>query len=74
VAAPQAPSTTVALTELPAEVRKIVQERQAGAEIDKISEETWGEHTVYVVAFKDEAHHPKLYVLADGSLLIPASK
>ena len=70
VQAPQEVSQEVKFNDLPAGVKKVLQERQPGAEIASISEENWGNHTIYIVSFKDEAHHPKLHVVADGTVLI----
>jgi len=70
VPAPQEVSQEVKLNDLPAGVKKVIQERRPGAEVASINEENWGNHTVYVVSFKDEAHQPKLHVVADGTVLI----
>jgi len=72
VPAPLEASLEVKLSELPAGVRKVVKERQSEGEISSVSQENWGNHTVYVVCFKDEPRHQKLYIVADGTLLIQA--
>jgi len=74
VPAPQALNPEVKLADLPLEVRKVIQERPSGAEIACINQETWGDHTVYVVSFKEEAHRPKMYVIADGTVLVQPPK
>ena len=72
VPAPLEASLEVKLSELPAGMRKVVKERQSDGEITSVSQENWGNHTVYVVSFKDEPHHQKLYIVADGTMLIQA--
>ena len=42
---------------------------EPGAAIAHISKETWGDRVVYIFAFTDEAHHPRLYLAADGTVL-----
>lgn len=71
---PQDTSVEVKLNDVPSSARKVIQDKSGAADIVSINQESWGEHTVFVVTYKDEAHNPKLYVLADGSLLIPAAK
>ena len=71
---PQAANPEIKFTDLPATVRKAIQDRGAADEIAVVRQETWGDHTVYVVTFKDEIHHPKLYVLAEGTVLIQPTK
>ena len=72
VPAPQEMSQDVKLSDMPSAVRKVLQERAPGAEIASSIQENWGNHTVFVITFKDEAQHPKLYIASDGSLLIQA--
>jgi len=72
VPAPLEASLEMKLSELPAGVRKIVKEHQSDGEITSLNQENWGNHTIYVVCFKDESHHQKLYIVADGTLLIQA--
>jgi hypothetical protein len=74
VLAPQEPSQDVKLAELPQAVRKAVQEQRPGAEITLVSQENWGNHSIYIISFKDEATYPKLHVVADGTVLILAPK
>jgi hypothetical protein len=68
------PVTQVTLSDLPPGALKMVRDMSADAEIGCIKRETWGSHVVYTILFKDEAQHPKLHVVADGTLLIPAPK
>ena len=74
VPAPQELSLEVKLSDLPSGVRKVVQERSSAAEIDSVNQENWGNHILYIVSFKDEAQHPKLYIVPDGTVLIQAPK
>lgn len=68
VAAPPGP-TTIKFEDLPLAATRVVEEKAPDAEIKVINVETWGDHTIYVVSFKDDLHYPKLYVVADGTLL-----
>jgi hypothetical protein len=68
------PITAVSLADLPLNAAKVVADHAANAEIAAISKEIWGNHVVYVISFKDEARHPRLYVVADGEILHPAPK
>ena len=73
VPAPQEIVTDVKLNDLPLGVLKTIQQRPTpGAEVASVTKENWGDHTIYIVSFKDEVHNPKLYVLADGTELIKA--
>ena len=74
VQAPQPLNPEIKLADLPQEVRKVLQDRPLTAEIVSINQETWGEHTVYVVSFKEDAHRPKMYLIADGTVMIPIAK
>jgi hypothetical protein len=66
------PSEVVTTNDLPANVQRVLQERAVNAPLEVIHKETWGNHLVYIFSFKEEAHQPKLYVVADGTVLIPA--
>ena|SRR5258706_6445581 len=72
IPAPQEPSQDVKLSDLPASVKKVLEDRNLMKEIASVSHENWGNHTVYIVSFKEAAHQEKLYIALDGSLLIPA--
>jgi hypothetical protein len=61
--------TRVPLAEVPAKVMKVIPERAPSADVAYINKETWGDRVVYIVTFKDEAHNPKLFVAADGSVV-----
>ena len=61
--------TRVKPADVPAKVKKAVQDRALAAEVAYINKESWGGRIVYRVTFKDEAHNPKLLVAEDGTLL-----
>ena len=61
--------TRVPLAEVPAKVMKVIPERAPSADVAYINKETWGDRVVYIVTFKDEAHNPKLFVAADGTVV-----
>jgi hypothetical protein len=61
--------TRVKSAELPVGVQKAIPERAPASRVDYINKETWGDRTVYVVTFKDEAHNPKLFLGEDGAVL-----
>ena len=68
VAAPQTSRTGLKLSELPPEVLKVAHDRAPNSDIASISKEKWGDRVVYIISFKDETHHPRLYVAADGTI------
>ena len=72
VPAPLEASLEMKISDLPPPVRRVVKEHQSDGEITSVAQENWGNHTVYVVSFKDEVHHPKLYIVADGTMMIQA--
>ncbi len=74
VPAPQQLNPEVKLADLPGEVRKVLQDKPFTLEIACINQESWGEHTVYVVSFKEDAHRPKMYLIGDGTVMIPIGK
>jgi hypothetical protein len=61
--------TRVKPAELPASVQKAIPARAPTSRVDYVNKETWGDRTVYVVTFKDEAHNPKLFLGEDGATL-----
>jgi len=63
------PVTGVKLNELPQPSIKAIHDRAPDAQIAYINKETWGNRIVYVVTFVDPAHHPRLYVTAEGKIL-----
>ena len=60
--------------DLPVGVTRAVMERvpEAEREVDGIKQEMWGDHKIYVVSFKQDLRYPTLYIVADGTMLIPA--
>jgi hypothetical protein len=74
VRAPQGNVSAISLNDLPLKAQRTVQEHAAVAEVASINKETWGDHIIYIVSFKDEVHHPKLYVVADGTVVQEKSK
>jgi hypothetical protein len=61
--------TRVKPAEVPAKVMKMIPERAPSGEVAYINKETWGDRVVYIVTFKDEAHNPKLFIAADGTVV-----
>ncbi len=74
VPAPQAQVFQVKEADLPLDVLNTVRASRPGAEITGATKEHWGDHTVYIVSFKDEVRHSKLHVVADGTVLATAPK
>jgi hypothetical protein len=62
----------VTLNDLPANALKAIQEKASIAEITGINKEIWGTHVVYVVTFRDSVRNPRLFVVADGTVLTVA--
>jgi hypothetical protein len=69
VAVSARPGTRVKPADVPASVKEAIPKRAPISEVAYISKESWGERTVYVVTFKDEAHTPKLLLGEDGTVL-----
>jgi hypothetical protein len=63
------PVTGVKLSELPPPVSKTLHDRAPNVGIASVNKETWGDRVVYIVSFSDPAHHPRLYLAADGTVL-----
>ena len=66
------PLTPVTVRDLPAAVQDVLRQQAPDAQVTHISKEAWGNHLVYVISFKAEPPRPKLYVVADGTVLVPA--
>jgi hypothetical protein len=66
VAVSAARGMRVKLDDLPPRVKKAIPDRAPVAEVAYINKEGWGDHVVYVVTFKDEAHYPRLLLSEDG--------
>ena len=71
---PQQIRPQVKFSDLPLAVVRVLQDRPNTPEIASITRESWGDHTVYIFAFKDDIRNPKLYIVADGTVLIQAPK
>jgi hypothetical protein len=69
VAVKARPGIRVKHADLPPSVKEAIPKRAPAGEVAYISKESWGERTVYVVTFKDEAHNPKLLLGEDGTVL-----
>jgi uncharacterized membrane protein YkoI len=65
---------SVALTSLPAAVQKTVKEQQAGREIADIDKEVWNGKAVYEVEFKEKGPNSRVYIAADGSMVVDKDK
>jgi hypothetical protein len=70
VPGPRPASTLVKKDDLPMDVLKALSARPTLPDITSITKEYWGDHLIYIVAFKDEIKNPKLYIVSDGTLLI----
>ena len=71
---PQQSHPEVKFNDLPLAVARVIQDRPLTPEIAGITRENWGDHTVYIFSFKDDIHNPKLYVVANGTVLLQAPK
>jgi hypothetical protein len=71
IPAAQEPSVAVKFNEVPPAVKKLIHEKQLTSQIASVNLENWGNHTVYVFTFKDDPQQ-KMFVVADGTLLVPA--
>jgi hypothetical protein len=69
VAVSAAHGTRVKPEDVPPRVMKAIPERAPAAEVAYINKEGWGDHVVYVVTFKDEAHNPRLLLAEDGTVV-----
>jgi len=58
--------TRVKPEDVPPKVKKAIPEKAHSSEVAYINKEMWGERTIYVVTFKDEAHNPKLLLDEEG--------
>jgi hypothetical protein len=67
------PPDTVKFDDLPLSVTRVVQEKAPDAKVDVVHVEIWGDHTIYVVSFKQDLRFPKLYIVADGTVLLHAA-
>lgn len=63
------PQVGTELSDLPAAVQKVVNERAPGAKIDDIDKETRSGRVVYEIQFAEPGKNPKLHVAEDGSIV-----
>ena len=61
--------TRLKRSDVPAKVIKVIEEHGPIAGYTAINKETWGDRVVYIVSFKDEAHYPKMFITADGTII-----
>ena len=66
--------TVVKPADVPPNVMKAIPERAHSSEVAYINKELWGDRTIYVVTFKDEAHNPKLLLAEDGTVVQEAQQ
>jgi len=66
--------TVVKPADVPRNVMKAIPERAHSSEVAYINKELWGDRTIYVVTFKDEAHNPKLLLAEDGTVVQEAQQ
>ncbi len=59
----------VKTSELPEKVKKLIEDKGPTEGAASIHKETWGDRTVYIVKFRDEAHYPKMFISSDGTVL-----
>ena len=62
-------ATGLGVADLPPPVLNALPNLAPGAVITSISKEVWGDKSVYVLSFKDEAHHPRLFIASDGTVM-----
>ena len=74
VPAPETSRAGLKLTDLPTDVLKVLHDRAGNSQISNINKEIWGDRLVYIVAFKDQTEHPKLYVATDGTVFSESPK
>jgi len=74
VPGPRDAKVSIPMSELPTTVLKVLQEHPPGAEILNIAREYWGDHQIYIISFKDDLRYGKLYVAADGNVIVQGPK
>jgi hypothetical protein len=60
--------------DLPAAVSTTLRQTAPGAEVARITRELWGDRPIFIITFKDETAHPKLYIRSDGTVLTQGAK
>ena len=73
------PDLTVAVTamrgarvkpaDVPPGVLKVIEEHGPVSGYSVINKEQWGDRVIYLVIFKDEAHYPRMFIAADGTIV-----
>ncbi len=61
--------TKIPMSDVPAPVIKVIDEKGPPSGASGVYKELWGNRTVYIVSFKDEAHYPKMFIAPDGTVL-----
>lgn len=61
------PPESVTVQDLPTNVLALVETRAPAADVASISKETWGDHVVYLISFKNEEHLPQMAVSSEGT-------
>jgi hypothetical protein len=74
VAVPMPPKPALSVGDLPPQVQSALVSHAGAADVVSIKKDTLDDRAVYVISFKDEAHFPKLYITADGTLLVESLK
>jgi hypothetical protein len=59
----------VKAADVPPKVMKVIEEHGPISGYNTIQKETWGDRVVYMVIFKDEAHYPRMFIAADGTIV-----
>jgi hypothetical protein len=61
--------TRVKAAEVPPSVMKVIEEHGPVSGYNAINQEKWGDRVIYMVTFKDEAHYPRMFISADGTIV-----
>ncbi len=56
-------------TDVPPSVMKVIRDRGPASGYSAINKERWGDREIYMVIFKDEAHYPRMFIAADGTVV-----
>jgi hypothetical protein len=59
----------VKAAEVPPSVMKVIEEHGPASGYSAINMEKWGDRVVYMVTFKDQAHYPRMFIAADGTIV-----
>ncbi len=69
VAVSAAHGTRVKAADVPPSVMKVIVDRGPASGYSSINKEKWGDRDIYMVIFKDEAHYPRMFIAADGTVV-----